>query len=112
MDGIYSFLRHLGPFGCIKTAIISENANLSKNRFQEKKYTIVSTDHQVQFLNGFAIFHKPQHTQDLWKIAKKPNPIVKFGCGNYCVKLDFFQKMRFFFKKKREKYLKNENYFF
>ena len=35
-DGIYSFLRHLGPFGCIKTAIFSENANSSKTRFQEK----------------------------------------------------------------------------
>ena len=77
----------LGPFGCIKTAIFSENANLSKTRFQEKKYTIVSTDHQVQFLIGFTIFHNPQGTHEVWKIAKKPNPIVKFGCGNYCVKL-------------------------
>ena len=91
-------------FGCIKTAIFSENANLSKTRFQEKKYTIVSTDHQVQFLNGFAIFHKPQHTQGLWKIAKKHNPLVKFGCATLTVKLDFFQKMRFFFKKIRKKY--------
>ena len=85
--GIYSFVRHLGPFGCIKTAIFSENANLSKTGFQEKNHTIASTDQQVQFFKGFAIFHKPQHTQGLWKIAKKPNPLVKFGCGNDCVKV-------------------------
>ena len=97
-------MRHLGPFGCIKTAIFSENANLSKTGFQEKNHTIGSTDHQVQFFNGFAIFHKPQHTQGLWKIAKKHNPLVKFGCATLTVKLDFFQKMRFFFKKIRKKY--------
>ena len=78
---------HLGPFGFITTAIFSENANLSKNRFQEKNYTIGSTDQPVQFLNGFAIFHTPQGTHEVWKIAKKPNPIVKFGCGTDCVKL-------------------------
>ena len=80
-------MRHLGPFGCIKTAIFSENANLSKTGFQEKNYTANSTGHQVQFLNGFAIFHKPQHTQGLWKIAKKPNPLVKFGGEIGSVKL-------------------------
>ena len=86
-DGIYSFLRYLGPFGCIKTAIFSENANLSKTRFQEKNYTIASTDQLVQFLNGLAIFQRSWHTHGLWKIAKKPNPIVKFGCGSDCVKV-------------------------
>ena len=45
------------------------------------------TDHQVQFFNGFTIFHRPQHTQGLWKIAKKDIPIVKFGCGNDCIKV-------------------------
>ena len=58
----------------------------------------------MQFLNGFAIFHKPQHTQGLWKIAKKPNPLVKFGCEIGSVKLEFFQKMRFLKKKNRKKY--------
>ena len=43
-DGIYSFLRHLGPFGCIKTAIFSENANSSKTGFQDKK--IISRFHR------------------------------------------------------------------
>merc|ERR1712055_858684 len=102
--GIYSFMRHLGPSGCIKTVIFTENANLSKTGFKEKNHTIGSTDHQVQFFNGFAIFHKPQHTQGLWKIAKNHNPLVKFGCATLTVKLDFFQKMRFFFKKIRKKY--------
>ena len=46
----------------------------------QKIYTTNFTDNLVQFLSGFAIFHKAQHTQGLWKIAKKPNPIVKFGC--------------------------------
>ena len=73
--------------------------DVDRPRFQEKNYTIVSTDHLVQFLNGFAIFHKAQHTQGLWKITKKPNPLVKFGCVIGCVKLYFFQKMRFFFQK-------------
>ena len=74
-------------FGCIKTVIFTENANLSKTGFKEKNHTIGSTDHQVQFFNGFAIFHTPQGTHEVWKIAKKHNPLVKFGCGTYCIKV-------------------------
>ena len=111
-DGIYSFLRHLGPFGCIKTAIFSENANTSKTRFQEKKYSHASTDHQVQFLNGFAIFHTPQGTQGVWKIAKKSNHIAKFCCGSVRKLPYFFQKIRYFFSKNCKKYKKNCNLFF
>ena len=33
-DGSYSFLMHLGPFGCITTVIFSENAILSKPGFR------------------------------------------------------------------------------
>ena len=101
-DSIYSFLRHLGPLGCITTEIFSENpscSNLAKTRFLKKEYSHASTDHQVQFSIGSSIFQRPWHTQGLWKIAKKPNPIVKFGCGNGCVKLYFFQKIRFFSQK-------------
>ena len=58
---------------------LSEKANLSKTRFQEKNDSAAYTDHQVQFCNGFAIFHPPQGTHEGWKIAKKHNPIVKFG---------------------------------
>ena len=61
--------------------------DVDRPRFQENIHTIGSTDHQVQLLNGFAIFHKAQHTQGLWKIAKKPNPLVKFGCEIGSVKL-------------------------
>ena len=42
----------------IKTAISIENANLSKTGFQENFHTRVSTDHQVQFFNGF---NQPTH---------------------------------------------------
>ena len=86
--------------------------DVDRPRFQEKNYTTASTDHLVQFLNGFSIFHKAQHTQGLWKIAKKPNPIVKFGCGSGCVKLYFFQKMRFFSSKNRKNYKKIIKIFF
>ena len=79
-DGIYSFMRHLGPFGCIKTAIFSENDNLSKTGFWETIYTHTYTEYWVQFLNGFAIFHTLQGTHEVWKIAKKLSPLVKFGC--------------------------------
>ena len=74
--------------------------DVDRPRFQEKNYTTVSTDHLVQFLNGFAIFHTCQGTHEVWKIAKKPNHIVKFGCGNDCVKLYFFfRKWDFFLQK-------------
>ena len=86
--------------------------DVDRPRFQEKNYTTVSTDHLVQFLNGFAIFHTCQGTHEVWKIAKKPNHIVKFGCGNGCVKLYFFQKIRFFFSKNRKNYKKNDKNIF
>ena len=76
-----------GAIWCIKTAIFSENDNLSKTGFREKFYTHTYTEYWVQFLNGFAIFHTPQGTHEVWKIAKKPNPLVKFGCVIGCVKL-------------------------
>ena len=56
-------------------------------------------DHQVQFLNGFAIFHTPQGTQGVWKIAKKSNHIAKFCCGSVRKLPYFFQKIRYFFQK-------------
>ena len=58
-DGIYSFMMHLGPFGCIKTALFSETAISSKTAFQEKKQSDNYADHQVQILIGFAIFQLP-----------------------------------------------------
>ena len=73
--------------------------DVDRPRFQEKKYSHISTDHQVQFLNGFAIFHSAQHTHGLWKIAKNPNPIAKFCCGNVRKFSYFFQKLRIFLQK-------------
>ena len=108
-DSIYSFLMHLGPLGCITTEIFSENpscSNLAKTRFLKKEYSHASTDHQVQFSIGSSIFQRPWHTQGLWKIAKKPNPVVKFGCGSVRKFAYFFQKTEFKFSKNREKYKK------
>ena len=108
-DSIYSFLRHFGPFGSITTAIFSENpgcSNLAKTRFLKKEYSHASTDHQVQFSIVSSIFQRPWHTQGLWKIAKKPYPVVKFGCGSVRKFAYFFQKMEFKFSKNREKYKK------
>ena len=70
-------------------------------------YTLASTDHKVQFLNGFAIFHNPQGTQGVWKIAKKPDHVVKFCSVNGRIIAYFFQKIRYFFSKIRKKYQKN-----
>ena len=105
-DGIYSFLMHLGPFGCITTAIFSENAILSKTRFEKKIYTIASTDNWVQFDEVLAIFHTPQGTQGVWKIAKKHNPIVKFGCGSDCINQYFFQNFQCHFSENCQNYKK------
>ena len=105
-DSIYSVLRHLGPFACIITVLCSENPISSKTRLEVIFQLSISTGHPVQFLGGFAIFQRPWHTQGLWKIAKKPNPVVKFGCGSVRKFAYFFQKTEFKFSKNREKYKK------
>ena len=98
--------RHLGQLGSITTAIFSENpscSNLAKARFLKKEYSHASADHREQFLIGSSIFHSPWYTQGLWKIAKKTNPIVQFGCGSVRKFVYFFQVMEFKFKKKSGK---------
>ena len=105
-DGSHSFLMHLGPFGCITTAIFSENAILSKTRFEKKIPLKISTAHLVQFDEVLAIFHTPQGTQGVWKIAKKPNHRAKFGCGSLRINLYFFQNSRFHFSKNHQNYKK------
>ena len=105
-DGYYSFLMHLGPFGCIATAIFSENAILSKTGLEDKKSRHVSTAHPVQFVELLGIFHTPWDVQGVWKIAKKHNPIVKFGCESVTRIAQFFQKMRFHFSKNCQNYKK------
>ena len=37
----------------------------------------------------FAIFHKHQHTQGLWKIVKNQSHLAKFGCGNGAILVIF-----------------------
>ena len=98
-DGIYSFLWHLGPFRCITTEIFSKISILSKTGFDEKIPMKTSTAHLVQFFEVFAIFHTWGYTQDVWKIAKKPNHIVKFACGSLRINLYFFRISDFIFQK-------------
>ena len=105
-DGYYSFLMHLGPFGCIATAIFSENTYIVKTRFQDWNYVAASRAHLVQFDGGFAIFHTSQGTQEVWKIAKKPNHLAKFGCGSGNILKYFFQKIGFHFSKNHQNYNK------
>ena len=84
------YLLIYGAFGAIwmhYNSNIKWKRNIVKNRISGKFHTIGSTDHQVQFLNGFSIFHKAKYIHGLWKIAEKPNPLVKFCCGTYCVKV-------------------------
>ena len=49
-DGTYSFLRHLVPFGCIKTAIFSENAILSKTGLEEENSVTLPQPTRCKFL--------------------------------------------------------------
>ena len=95
---MYSSMRHLGPFGCIKTAIFSENSNLSKNRFLENLDSTVSTGQLEQKMTFLAIFQLFSDTQNSWKIAKNnfffsswPVEMVLFW-SYFLRKLDFFFK--------------------
>jgi len=88
-DGSYSFLRHLGPFGCIKTTILSEIANLSKTWILENLDSTVSTDHLDQKKWVFAIFQHNKYTKECWKIAKNQSHLAKFGCGNGAILVIF-----------------------
>ena len=103
-DGSYSFLRHFGPFGCIKTAIFSENANLSKTQFLENLDSTVSTGQLEQKITLFAIFHQGPGVQGWWKIVKNQSHLAKFGCGNGAILVILFKKMRFFSSKIRKKW--------
>ena len=47
--GIYSFMRHLGPFGFIKTVIFSEKPICEKPGFWKKNHTHTYTEYWVQF---------------------------------------------------------------
>ena len=98
-DGSHPFLRHLGPFGCIKPVVFSENSNLSKNRFSEKIYTSVSTDHLEQKSTLLGVFHTYQYTKYVWKTPKIESHLVIFGCGNAGIRGILFKKNGYFFQK-------------
>ena len=102
-DGSHPFLRHLGPFGCIKQVVFSENSNLSKNRFSEKNYTSVSTDHLEQKSTLLGVFHTYQYTKYLWKTPKIESHLVIFGCGNAGIRGILFKKNGYFFSKNPKK---------
>ena len=103
-DGSYSFLRHLGPFGCIKTAIFSENANLSKTRFLENLDSTVSTGQLEPKMTLLRIFQLFSDTQNSWKIVKNQSHLAKFGCVRGGILVILFKKMRFFSSKIRKKW--------
>ena len=92
MDGSYSFLRHLGPFGCIKTTILSEIANLSKTWILENLDSTASTDHLEQKIRFFAIFQDTACGQHSWKIVNNRLHIAKFGCGSGAILVILFKK--------------------
>ena len=113
MDGSHPFLRHLGPFGCIKPVVFSENSNLSKNRFSEKIYTSVSTDHLEQKSTLLGVFHTYQYTKYVWKTPKIESHLVIFGCGNAGIRGILFKKNGYFFSKNPKKCKKwKKNIFF
>ena len=103
-DGSYSFLRHLGPFGCIKTAIFSENANLSKTRFLENLDSTVSTGQLEPKMTLLRIFQLFSDTQNSWKIVKNQSHLAKFGCVSGAILVILFKKMWFFSSKMRKKW--------
>ena len=87
----------------------SENANSVNEGFDEKIPMKTSTAHLVQFFEVFAIFHTWGYTQDVWKIAKKPNHIVKFACGSLRINLYFFSEFPTSFFKKLPKLQKKNS---
>ena len=101
-DGSPSFLKHLGPFGCIETAILNENAKSWKSRFHHFFRSRISTDQTVQKYWVFRIFHTPLYVQGVWKILK-----TQYFCTVWSVEiLDFcfsFLAGRDFFFEKIEK---------
>ena len=59
-------------------------------------------------LQTIVIVLRPWHTQGLWKISKKPNPIVKFGCGSVRKFAYFVSQNRISTFKNQEKYKKKK----
>ena len=71
---------HLGPFGCITTAIFSENAILSKTAVQVKKRLAAYAGETVQPTDRFRFFLRNKYVGLRRKNPKNDNCLVKFGC--------------------------------
>ena len=89
--GSYSFLRHLGPFGCITTAIFSENINLTKAGFQEK---ITQGKSQTTWCNFQMIWHFPTP-------PKVPRRCEKLPKKNW-LRLSLYKRLFFLFRISRK----------
>ena len=90
MDGIYSFMMHLGPFGCITTALYSENANLWIPAISGYFTLAASTDQTMQFLDGFLIFLSLPYVGKLRKIKKPSKNCIVWSVEAAKVKGTFF----------------------
>ena len=94
-DGSPSFLKHLGPFGCIETAILSENAKCCKSGFRQFFYSQTYTGKTVQKWSCFRIFHTPWYVQGVWKIVKSDIFLVQFCCVSLGTFEYFFGRLAF-----------------
>ena len=102
-DGIYSFLKHLGSFGCCKTVLYSENAIFSKPLISWHFTLPASTDQTMHFLDGFLIFLSLPYVAKLRKIKKPSKNCLVWSVEASKVKGIFFR----IFVLKTQKCLKN-----
>ena len=68
-------LIHFWPFGCT-------DIWWTKNSFQDKFYTIASTDHHMQFLDGFVIFQGYSPKRDGENFTLEISPKMKWKSPN------------------------------
>ena len=90
-DGIYSFMMHLGPFGCITTALYSENVNVWIPAISRHFTLPASTDQTMQFLDGFLIFLSLPYVGKLRKIKKPSKNCIVWSVEAGKVKGIFFR---------------------
>ena len=95
--GIWGHLVALNQWYLVKTLICQ------KNRFSEKIYTSVSTDHLEQKSTLLGVFHTYQYTKYVWKTPKIESHLVIFGCGNAGIRGILFKKNGYFFSKNPKK---------
>ena len=80
-------------FWGIRAIWMHNNRDIYWKIYETNLYTIASTDQLVKFCGSFSIFHTPpMHPGSMENCQKKPNHIVKFDCGSYCINLFFLRK--------------------